>query len=100
MWKVLKIVGREKLERVKTGLEAIRKSYKVAEPPSEAYIEAIKIYDKGHRDYIDALHYAAAKALGILFLTIDFKFIEFLKSSNYPVKGVVITPKELRGVSS
>jgi hypothetical protein len=30
------------------------------------------------------------------FLTIDFKFIEFLKSSNYPVKGVVITLKELR----
>jgi hypothetical protein len=34
------------------------------------------------------------------FLTIDFKFIEFLKSSNYPVKGVVITPKELRAVSA
>jgi len=67
MWKVLKIVGREKLERVKIGLEAIRKSYRVAEPPPEAYIEAIKIYDKEHRDYIDALHYATAKALGILF---------------------------------
>jgi hypothetical protein len=42
MWKALKIVGREKLERVKIGLEAIRKSYRVAEPPPEAYIEAIK----------------------------------------------------------
>jgi hypothetical protein len=28
-------------------LEAIRESYKVAEPPPGAYIEAIKIYDKG-----------------------------------------------------
>ncbi|MEM4970158.1 MAG: PIN domain-containing protein [Sulfolobales archaeon] len=96
MWKILRIVSREKLERVRIGLEAIRKSYRVIEPPPEAYIKAIEIYDKGHRDYIDALHYTTARALGLLFLTIDFKFIEFLKNNSYPVEGVVITPKELR----
>ena len=95
MWKVLKIVDRKRLERVRTGIEAIRKTYHIAEPPPKAYIEAIEIYDKGHRDYIDALHYAVAKALGIKLLTMDFEFIEFLRNNGYPIKNVIVTPKEL-----
>jgi predicted nucleic acid-binding protein len=98
MWKVLKIVNREKLERVRIGIEAIRRSYQIVEPPPEAYIKAIEMYNKGHRDYIDALHYETARALGMLFLTMDFKFIEFLKNNNYLVKNVVITPRELRKI--
>ena len=95
MWKVLRIVRREKLERVRIGIRAIRETYHVVEPPPDAYIEAVEIYDRGHRDYIDALHYATAKALGIALLTLDFKLIEFLKANGYPVKGVVVTPREL-----
>ncbi|MEM0277927.1 MAG: PIN domain-containing protein [Pyrobaculum sp.] len=96
MWKILKLVGREKLERVRLGLEAIRASYRVAEPPPEAYTKAVEIFDKGHRDYIDALHYATASALGAPFLTVDYRFIDFLRGAGYRVEGVVITPRELR----
>ncbi|GBF09927.1 hypothetical protein apy_16520 [Aeropyrum pernix] len=95
VWRILKIVGRERLERVRIGIEAIRKTYHIAEPPPKAYIGAIEIYDKGHRDYIDALHYSVATALGIKFLTIDSKFIEFLGNNGYPIKNVIVTPKEL-----
>ncbi len=98
MWKVLKIVDRGRLERVRIGLEAIRRTYQVIEPPPEAYIKAIKIYGEGHKDYIDALHYETARATGALFLTIDYKFIEFLENHNYPVKEVVITPRELKKI--
>ena len=45
-----KIVGRDRLERVRTGIEAIRRTYHIAEPPPKAFIEAIEIYDRGHRD--------------------------------------------------
>ena len=95
MWKVLKIVDRAKLERVRLGIEAVRNTYRVLEPPPEAYIDAIRIYDEGHRDYIDALHYATAKALGIPWLTLDNRFIEFLKSRSYPVESIILTPRDL-----
>jgi predicted nucleic acid-binding protein len=95
MWKILKIVSREKLERIRVGIDAIRRTYQVIEPPPEAYIKAMEIYDKGHKDYIDALHYETARTTGALFLTIDYKFIEFLENHNYPVRGIVITPREL-----
>ena len=96
MWKILKLVGGEKLDRVRRGLEAIRASYRVAEPPPEAYIKAVEIFHKGHRDYINALHYATASAMGVPFLTIDYKFIDFLRSAGYRVVDVVITPRELK----
>ena len=95
MWEMLKVVDRDKLERVRLGIEAVRSSYRAVEPPPEAYINAIEIYDRGHRDYIDALHYATARALGIPWLTVDYKFIEFLRSRNYPVEGIVLTPRDL-----
>jgi hypothetical protein len=51
------------MDRVALGLEAIKRTYKVVDPPPEAYVEAAKIYQGGHRDYIDALHYTVARAL-------------------------------------
>lgn len=96
MWKIPEIIGRDKLERVKIGLEAVKRSYRVVDIPPEAYIKAVEIYDRGHRDYIDALHYTTAKSLGMIFLTIDFKFIEFLENHGYQVEGVVVTPRKLR----
>jgi len=98
MWKILKFVPSHKLSRVKLGVDAIRDTYYLLKPRAEAYIEAINIYRKGHHDYIDALHYTSALAENILFLTIDYEFIEFLKEHDYKVEGVTITPKELKGL--
>jgi len=94
LWKILRIVDRRKFDRVKLGLEAIRNTYRVVTPPPDAFIDAIRIYDLGHRDIIDNLHYTTAKTLNIPWLTIDYKFIEFLESKGFETKGVVITPKE------
>lgn len=95
VWKILRIVDKEKLKEIELGLKAIRNTYRVIEPPPEAYINAIKIYDEGHKDYIDAVHYATAKVLQIPWLTIDYRFLEFLKNKNFPVEDVILTPEDL-----
>ena len=77
MWITLRVVPNSKINRVKLGLEAIRNSYIQLEPPIQTYIDATEIYHKGHRDYIDALHYAAAGKTQTPFLTVDKTFIEF-----------------------
>ena len=96
IWKILKIVGLENFERIRIGLEAIRKTYNLAYPPAEAYVSAVEIYKRGHKDYIDALYYTTAKVLNLKFLTIDEEFIEFLKKKEYDIEDTVITPRELK----
>ncbi len=96
LWKSLKLIPRDKLSRIEIGIEAIRKTYKLLTPTATAYIEAMKIYYMGYRDFIDALNYASAKLSNMMFLTIDYSFIDFLEKHGYTVKGVVVTPRELR----
>jgi len=96
LWKILKIVNRKKFDRVKLGLEAIRNTYRVVIPPPDAFIDAIRIYDLGHRDIIDNLHYTTAKSLNIPWLTIDYRFIEFLESKGFETDGVILTPRNLK----
>ena len=98
MWKILKIANSKALKRVEVGIDAIRKTYNLASPPPEAYVEAAKIYRAGHRDYIDALHYSTAKALNLKLLTIDRQFIEFLLNNRYEVEKIVITPERLKQI--
>jgi len=96
LWKILRIVDRRKFDRVKLGLEAIRNTYRVVTPPPDAFIDAIRIYDLGHRDIIDNLHYTTAKTLNIPWLTIDYKFIEFLENKGFETRGVVLTPRNFK----
>ena len=96
LWKVLKIVPENKLGLVETGIRAIRATYQVLAPPPRAFVEAIRLYRNGHRDYIDDLYYATALLTETPFLTIDYSFMEFLRGRGYPVEGVVVTPEELR----
>jgi len=95
LWKVLKIVPPNKLRRVEIGIRAIRRTYRLLTPRPEALVEAMKLFREGHRDYIDDLHYAAARAEGMRFLTIDRSFIDFLRKRGYDVEGVVYTPRDL-----
>ncbi|ABM80599.1 hypothetical protein [Hyperthermus butylicus] len=52
---------------------------------------AARIYHAGHRNYIDALHYAAARTENIPLLIIDHNFIELLREHGYTVEGIVCT---------
>ncbi len=96
LWRALKLIPIGRLHRVKLGIKAIKSTYHLLEPPPEAYVEAMKICHEGHRDYIDALHYATAKVTNIPWLTVDETFIEFLRKHGYPIKGIVVTPKEFK----
>jgi len=93
MWNVLKLIPLEKLDRVRLGLEAVRETYRLLTPPARAYRDAIEVYRRGHRDYIDALHYATARIEKIPFLTIDYNLTDFLREHGYELEGVVLTPK-------
>ena len=98
LWKTLKLVPLERLGRVELGVRAIRRTYRVLLPGARAFTLASEIYHRGHRDYIDALHYAAARTEGLPLLTIDRSFIAFLEASGYRVEGVVYTPRSLPGL--
>ncbi len=95
MWKILKLVPKNHMDIVETGLIAIRNTYHLLQIPEKAYIDAYTIYHNGHRDYIDALYYSVSKNTGIPFLTIDYGFIDFLKKHGYPIDGLVYTPEEI-----
>ena len=95
LWKTLKLVPVDRLDRVETGISAIRRTYHLLAPRPEAFTEASRIYHMGHRDYIDALHYAAARVEGLPLLTLDRSFITFLKENGYVVEGVVYTPSTI-----
>ncbi|MEM4677418.1 MAG: hypothetical protein QXY55_05975, partial [Candidatus Korarchaeota archaeon] len=86
------------LEVVKAGLDSIRNTYNTLDIPVEAYIEAYRIYNEGHKDYIDTLYYSTAKTTDTPWLTIDKEFIEFLKQHNYKIEGIIYTPEDLKSI--
>jgi len=94
IWRAIKLVPKDKVDRVELGVRSIRESYSLLTPPPQAFTEAMKIYWLGHRDFIDAIHYAAARSSGTYFLTVDRTFIDFLNREGYPVEGIVLTPAE------
>ncbi|MEM3948947.1 MAG: PIN domain-containing protein, partial [Zestosphaera sp.] len=96
MWKALKAIPPEHLDIVKVGLDSIRNTYNMLDVPVEAYVEAYRIYNEGHKDYIDTLYYSTARTTDIPWLTIDEEFIEFLKQHNYKIKGIVYTSEDLK----
>lgn len=93
MWKIIKMISPDKFERIREGLEAITNTYKLVSPPPKAYIDACKLYQEGHEDYIDNLLYATSKELNIQLLTIDRTFIKFLQEREHPTDNIV-TPSE------
>lgn len=94
MWKIVKVVPADKIDRVGEGVEAIMNTYRLATPNSEAYLEAYRLYHEGHRDYIDNLLYATSRKLNLFLLTIDEEFIDFLKEKGHFTDNI-ITPIEM-----
>jgi len=95
MWKIIKVIPADKLDRVKEGIEAIMETYKRVTPQPEAYIDAYKLYLEGHRDYIDNLIYATSQRLHLPLLTVDREFINFLKEKGYSTRNIV-TPNKVK----
>jgi len=90
MWKIVKVVPPDKIDRVSEGIRAIMETYNQVTPPPEAYIEAYELYREGHKDYIDNLLYAASKRLNLHLLTIDREFIDFLKEKGHDVSNIAM----------
>ena len=95
LWVVLRVLDKIPIDIVEKGVEVIRRDYILLEPSGKAIIEAMKIYDLGHRDYIDTLHYTTALHYDVKWLTIDKTFIEFLRKNEYRVEDIVITPEDI-----
>ena len=95
LWAILRILGKIPISVIERGVEIIRRDYTLLKPSGKAIIEAMKIYDLGHRDYIDALYYTSALYYGIKWLTIDRTFIKFLRKHKYRIEDVIITPVDL-----
>jgi len=95
MWKIIKVVPADKLDRVEKGIEAIMETYKQVNPHPQAYIDAYKLYHEGHRDYIDNLIYATSQKLHLPLLTADREFIDFLKEKGHSIRNVV-TPDKIK----
>lgn len=93
LWKILRVVPLEKIKRVEEGINAIISTYKLINPPPEAYINACELYYYGHRDYIDNLLYATSRELDIPLLTIDRAFIKFLKKKGFSTDNVMTPDK-------
>lgn len=95
LWKIIKIVPKNKLERVQEGIHAIKETYKQINPPPEAYIDAYKMYHDGHKDYIDNLIYSTSRRTETPLLTIDKDLINFLDKKNYPTNNI-LTPNKIK----
>lgn len=59
---------------------------------------ALLLKEKGHKDVIDNLLYSIALLRGMYFLSVDTKFINFLKANNFKT-NMFITPEELLRLS-
>ena len=97
MWKIIKIVPADKLDRVREGIESIMETYKRVNPHPQAYIDACKLYQEGHKDYIDNLIYATSQKLHLPLLTADREFIDFLGEKGYSIRNIV-TPDKIKRV--
>ncbi|RLI42302.1 hypothetical protein DRO64_06485 [Candidatus Bathyarchaeota archaeon] len=93
MWKIIKVVPADKIDRVRKGIEAIMETYKQANPNPQAYMDACKLYREGHGDYIDNLLYATSRKLHLLLLTADREFIDFLKEKGHPIHNIATLDK-------
>ena len=99
MWKIIKVVPADKLDRVREGIEAIMETYKQVNPNPQAYIDAYKLYREGHKDYIDNLLYATSQKLHLPLLTADREFIDFLKEKGHPIHNIA-TPDKIKQAGS
>ncbi len=79
------------LETVEEGLRSLLESgvYTWISPSIRALLDALQIRRKGHKDMIDNMLYSTASDLGMLFLSLDIDFTEFLRENQYSTDAIV-----------
>jgi len=63
--------------------------YKWIEPSVEAIKLAFELRKKGHRDMVDNILYGIAKSQEMIFLTMDSKFMAFLRKNGFSTENVI-----------
>lgn len=81
IWKLLKVMSDENVDRVRIGIDTITSNFIKVEPTSKSFICARDLYKKGHKDYIDDLLYCISLENNLEFLTIDEELREFLRKA-------------------
>jgi hypothetical protein len=95
-WQAASAIKRNEFDAdtYRTGLRSIVKSerYKRGRITSDAYVNALHLYELGNQDMMDNLLYSIAYSFQMRFLTLDLPFIQFLIDNNLP--NVTITVSE------
>jgi len=76
---------------VELGLRSLLESgtYKWINPTVQAFLKALELRAKGHRDMIDNMLYATALTNNMYFLSKDDALLRFLKANNYATNFIV-----------
>ncbi len=94
MWKISKIAKeREQVRVILEGAELLRATFKHAGIDGKAIEIAIGLYQRGHRDLIDAMLYGISVSSGLKLLTIDKELRSFIKSNG--LEDILLHPEEL-----
>ena len=84
LWVAAKLMKNQAfdMERFIQGLKSVMESgrYLKVEENAQTFIDALKLYELGHRDIIDDLLYAISINFGLKFLTLDTELREFIQS--------------------
>ena len=84
LWVAAKLMNNQAfdMERFIQGLKSVMESgrYLKVEENAQTFIDALKLYELGHRDIIDDLLYAISINFGLKFLTLDTELRGFIQS--------------------
>lgn len=84
LWVAAKLMKNQAfdMERFIQGLKSVMESgrYLKVEENAQTFIDALKLYELGHRDIIDDLLYAISINFGLKFLTLDTELRGFIQS--------------------
>jgi len=87
-WQAASAIKRNEFDAdtYRTGLRSIVKSerYKRGRITSDAYVNALHLYELGNQDMMDNLLYSIAYSFQMRFLTLDRPFIQFLHDHKFP----------------
>ena len=87
--------GRFNAGRFKAGLLSLTMSPRFMRITEniKVYIEALRLYEMGHKDIIDNILYQDSRVFNLRFLTVDGELREFIRDGG--LRDTTITPEEL-----
>lgn len=82
-------------ERFQLGLRSILETtrYKKVDENSQTFIQALNLYNLGHKDIIDNILYTTSTNLNLKLLTLDTELKQFI--NNQGLKDILIHPNQI-----